>query len=154
MDGWIQDLWLVAIVDDVPDDAVSRWWNLKEATPLDDLLDAAPGVRLGTILTTSAEPEPGSPTRRVFDLMYLRGTLPEEFDHNARASYVLPLLDAGLRSALLAAFAPQPDDHRLAEAAPVSELAEFLDSHEGARLAPHPRTEAVRALPGAREPSG
>ncbi|HEY0699555.1 MAG TPA: hypothetical protein VGD43_17295 [Micromonospora sp.] len=144
MDGWIQDLWLVAIVEDVPDDDVRRWWNCKETDFLDDLAESAPGFCLGTILTPLEGPEPGSPTRRVFDLMFLRGTCPEEFDQDASASYVLPLLDADLRSALLAAFSPQPDDHPLMEAAPLSELAEFLDRHKGARLTTHSRTESVR----------
>ncbi|MEU6076718.1 hypothetical protein [Micromonospora sp. NPDC047074] len=144
MDVWIQDLWLAAIREEVPDDEVGRWWNSHEADSMDDLVRAAPALRLGTILTTSQEPEPGGATRRVFDLMFLRGTLPQEFEPDATASYVLPLLDAGLRAALLAAFAPRPGDHPLAEAAPLGELAGFLDSHAGARLAPHPRTAAVR----------
>lgn len=28
--GWLQDLWLAAIYDDVPDDEVRRWWNSKK----------------------------------------------------------------------------------------------------------------------------
>ncbi|MER7441557.1 hypothetical protein [Micromonospora avicenniae] len=154
MDGWAQDLWLVAIVEDVPDDEVRRWWNCKETDFLDDLVEVAPGFRLGTILITAHDPEPGSPTRRVSDLMFLRGTCPEEFNQDASAPYVLPLLDAELRSALLAAFSPQPEDHPLAEAAPLGELAEFLDGHEGARLTTDSRTEAVRVSLGAEWPNG
>ncbi|MGC4836990.1 hypothetical protein ACLQ3D_21070 [Micromonospora vinacea] len=144
MDGWIEELWLVAIVEDVPDDEVRRWWNSKETEFLDGLAESAPGFRLGTILTTVDEPQLGSPTRRVFDLMFLRGTCPEDFHPDATAPYVLPLLDADLRSALLAAFSPRADDHPLMEAAPLSGLTGFLDKHEGARLTTQSRTEAVR----------
>ncbi|MEV5209649.1 hypothetical protein AB0K35_19450 [Micromonospora sp. NPDC053740] len=144
MDGWIEDLWLVAIVEDVPDDEVRRWWNSTETEFLDVRVESAPGFRLGTILTTVDEPQLGSPTRRVFDLMFLRGTCPEGFHPDAAAPYVLPLLDADLRSALLAAFSPQADDHPLMEAAPLSGLTGFLDAHEGTRLTTHSRTEAVR----------
>lgn len=144
MDGWIEELWLVAIVEDVPEDEVRRWWNSKETEFLDGLAESAPGFRLGTILTTVDEPQLGSPTRRVFDLMFLRGTCPEDFHPDATAPYVLPLLDADLRSALLAAFPPRADDHPLMEAAPLSGLTGFLDTHEGARLTTQSRTEAVR----------
>ncbi|WP_112671673.1 hypothetical protein [Micromonospora saelicesensis] len=144
MDGWIEELWLVAIVEEVPDDEVRRWWNSKETEFLDRLAESAPGFRLGTILTTVDEPQLGSPARRVFDLMFLRGTCPEDFHPEPSAPYVLPLLDAELRSALLAAFSPQADDHPLMAAAPLSGLTDFLDKHGGARLTTHTPTEAVR----------
>ncbi|MEV7228654.1 hypothetical protein AB0M79_16760 [Polymorphospora sp. NPDC051019] len=144
MDGWVQDLWLVAIVDDVPDDEVRRWWNGHETPILDDLAETAPGVRLGTILTTFEVTEPDGPARRVFDLMFLRGTCPEEFDRSTSAPYVLPVLDDELRAALLAAFSSRPEDPVLAEVTPSDDLTEFLDRHQGARLATHSRAEAVR----------
>ncbi|MER7589621.1 hypothetical protein ABTW72_19010 [Micromonospora sp. NPDC127501] len=143
MDGWIEELWLIAIVEDVPDDEVRRWWNSKETDFLDGLAESAPTFRLGTILTTVGEPQLGSPTRRVFDLMFLRSTYPEDFHPDPSAPYVLPLLDADLRSALLAAFSPQADDHPLMEAAPLTGLTDFLDKHGGARLTTHSPTEAV-----------
>ncbi|MGC4864107.1 hypothetical protein ACLQ3B_01570 [Micromonospora sp. DT53] len=144
MEGWIEELWLVAIVEEVPDDEVRRWWNGKETEFLDRLAESAPGFRLGTILTTVDEPQLGSPTRRVFDLMFLRGTCPEDFHADPSAPYVLPLLDADLHSALPAAFLPQPGDHPLTEAAPIGGLIEFLDRHKGARLTTHSPTEAAR----------
>ncbi|WP_430496820.1 hypothetical protein ACQRWP_19940 [Micromonospora trifolii] len=140
----IEELWLVAIVEEVPDDEVRRWWNSKETELLDRLAASAPGFRLGTILTTGDEPQLGSPTRRVFDLMFLRGTCPENFHPDSSTPYVLPLLDADLRSAVLAAFSPQADDHPLMTAAPLSGLTEFLDKHRGTRLTTHSPTEAVR----------
>ncbi|SCG65280.1 hypothetical protein [Micromonospora inositola] len=142
--GWLQDLWLVAIYDDVPDDEVRRWWNCKETDLLGVLVDLAPGLRLGTIVT--ADGDPPSATQRVSSLMFLRGTCPEEFEPDAREPYVMPLLDAGLRAALLATFAPRPDDHPLMAAAPVDALAAFLDEHDGARLLTHTPTEAVEVL--------
>ncbi|MET8835288.1 hypothetical protein ABZV78_15410 [Micromonospora sp. NPDC004540] len=144
--GWLQDLWLVAIYDDVPDDEVRRWWNCKETDVLDVLVDVAPGFRLGSIVT--ADGDPPSPTQRVSSLMFLHGTCPEDFEPDAQASYVMPLLDAGLRAALLAAFAPRLGDHPLMTAEPVDTLAAFLDEHHGARLLTHTPTEAVEVLLG------
>ncbi|MEW2142552.1 hypothetical protein AB0869_07010 [Micromonospora vinacea] len=152
MDGWIEDLWLIAIVEDVPDDEVRRWWNSKETELLDGLAESAPGFRLGTILTTVDEPQLGSPARRVFDLMFLRGTCPEDLHQDASAPYVLPLLDADLRSALLAAFCPQANDHPLIAATSIGGLAEFLDRHRGARLTTHSPTEAVRVSASGESP--
>ena len=144
--GWLQDLWLVAIHGDVPDDEVRRWWNCKETDILDALVDSAPGFRLGPIVT--ADGDPPSPTQRVSSLMFLRGTCPEDFEPDAQASYVMPLLDAGLRAALLAALAPRPGDHPLMAAETVDRLAAFLDEHQGARLLTHTPTEAVEVLLG------
>ena len=93
----------------------------------------------------TADGDPPGPTQRVSSLMFLRGTCPEEFEPDARESYVMPLLDAGLRAALLAAFAPRPGDHPLMAAEPVDALAAFLDEHDGARLLRTP-TEAVDVL--------
>ncbi|MGW5667189.1 hypothetical protein [Micromonospora sp. NPDC003776] len=146
MRGWLQDLRLVAIYEDVPDDEVRRWWNCNETGVLDALIDAAPGFRLGPIVT--ADGDPPSPTQRVSSLMFLRGTCPEEFEPDVRAPYVMPLLDAGLRAALLAAFTPRTGDHPLMAAEPVDALAAFLDEHHGARLLTHTPTEAVEVLLG------
>jgi hypothetical protein len=129
----VQDLWLRALSDyDLPPGDVRRWWNLKETQVLDTLLDRAPRLRLGTLLVTS-EPQPAGPTRRVFQLLYLRGTLPDESEGEP---YVLPLLNDRLKAELLAAFAPQQGDHPGMTAVSVEILSAFLDQHRGARLAP------------------
>lgn len=131
----MEDLWLVAIFDDVPDDEVRRWWNSKDTPILDRFVATAPRLRLGTIGTAGEDPEPASPTRRLFELLFLRGTCPEDFGGDGSVPYVLPCLNADLRFALLAAFSPQSHDCSLMEAAPLSALSDFLDKHEGARLA-------------------
>ena len=126
VDGWLHDLWLVVISDAVPDEDVRRWWNCKDTEVLDDLVEAAPKFRLGTIVVTAEDAEPPSPTRRVSDLLFFRGTYPE---------YVLPLLDDDLQADLIKAFAAQPGDHPVMEAAPLANFAAFLGRHKGKRVA-------------------
>jgi hypothetical protein len=58
-------------------------------------------IRLGTVLTTGAEPEPPSPTRRKCKLLTWLGT-------GHHGEYLLPLLDAELDEALLEAYAADP----------------------------------------------
>ncbi|MEU9740220.1 hypothetical protein AB0E12_13650 [Micromonospora chersina] len=152
--GWLQDLWLVAIYDDVPEDEVRRWWNSKETDVLDVLVDLAPGIRLGPIVT--ADGDPPSPTQRVSSLMFLRGTCPEDFEPDAQASYVMPLLDAGLRAALVAAFAPRPGDRPLLAAEPVDALAAFLDdtTERGCSRTHPPRRSRCCSVPTSGDRAG
>jgi hypothetical protein len=107
--GYAEDLWLVALHDTVADDEVRRWWNSKETTLLDELIEVAPRVHLGTVIVlaegTAEDPEPSGPARRVFNMLFLRGTCPEDFD---------PCMDE----------------------APIHELRMFLGRHEGARVLP------------------
>ncbi|WP_203756420.1 hypothetical protein [Actinoplanes cyaneus] len=139
----MEDLWLVAIFDEVPDDEVRRWWNSKDTPLLDRLVASAPRFRLGTIVTAAEDHEPASPTRRVFDLLFLRGTCPEDFGEESAAEYVLPRLDLRLQLALLTAFSPHSDDLPMMEAAPLSALSDFLNEYEGARLATYSPTDAT-----------
>lgn len=103
---YLQDDWLVAIRQGVPADEVRRWWNLKETDLLDRIVEVAPAVRLGLSATAFADPEPTSPARRVFELLFLRGTLPEHFSEVEVDPWVLPLLDDELEAAILDAFQP------------------------------------------------
>jgi hypothetical protein len=147
MDGWLEDSWLVAIYEAVPAEDVRRWWNSKDTEVLDDLIAAAPGFRLGTTVTTGVDPEPPGPVRRVHDLLVLRGTLPGDFRPNPPAPYVLPVLDDELHAAILGAFAPRSADHAVMEAAPVADLAGFLDKHPGAQLSTRTATEEPALVP-------
>ena len=77
-------MWLAAFSDDVSADEVRRHWNVQETPELDAVIDSAPKFRLGR----TQAPEPGNedsrgPVGRVFDLLWLRGTMP---------SYTMPLL--------------------------------------------------------------
>ena len=105
---WLEDSWLVAIVEAVPADEVRRWWNVKDTELLDHIVETAPAVHLGAVatcvdVTCDCRIEPPSPARRVFELLVLRGTCPEEFTVDETDPYVMPLLDEELRTALLAA---------------------------------------------------
>jgi hypothetical protein len=78
-------LWLAA-TDVVPDTAqVRSWWNLKESDALDAVLQLAPKSVVGPLFWDPNDLQGSGPARRVFDLLWLRGTTPD---------YVLPILDA------------------------------------------------------------
>lgn len=72
---------LVVVDPEVPGDEARRWRNCKQTPLLDDLVAAAPRLRLGTI-DDHFDDAPG-PARRVFSLLFLRGTTPQ---------YVAPVL--------------------------------------------------------------
>jgi hypothetical protein len=140
MRGYREDLWLVVLHDTVADDEARRWWNAKESPLLDQLVDVAPRVRLGAVIVLGEggpqDPDPSGPARRVFDVLFLRGTCPEDFEPDSRSPYVIPLLNAELRGALLAAFAQQPQDHPRMDSTPLHEFRAFLEQHDGARVLP------------------
>jgi hypothetical protein len=120
------EMWLAAFSDGASADEVRRHWNVDEAPALDALIDAAPKFRLGR----TRVPEPGNedsrgPVGRVFDLLWLRGTVP---------SYTMPLLTPTLENELLQAFLPRPGDPRL-DVADVEAFAFFLKTHRGHALA-------------------
>lgn len=137
----LEDSWLVAIQQCVPADDVRRWWNSKETDVLDEIVEQAPAVRLGLIATGGHDPEPASPARRVLELLFLRGTLPEEFAAQEVDPYVMPLLDDELEAALLSAFQPRADDQPLLEAGDREQLAAFVRQHKGSRVLTTPRGE-------------
>ncbi|MEN3537428.1 hypothetical protein AAH991_20110 [Microbispora sp. ZYX-F-249] len=111
---------LVAIDREVPDDEIRRWWNWKETPLLDDLVAAAPRLRLGRVLDKHGD-VPG-PARRVSSLLFLRGTTPQ---------YVVPRLDDELIGELLAAYQGRDDDGPGTQQADPAEVAAFLATHHG-----------------------
>jgi hypothetical protein len=113
---------LVVIDSEVPGDEARRWWNCKETPLLDDLVAAAPWLRLGKTLDDHFDDVPG-PARRVFSLLFLRGTTPE---------YVVPRLDDELISEILAAYQGRDGDAPGTHRADLAEVAAFLAAHRGA----------------------
>jgi hypothetical protein len=112
---------LVAIDCEVPADEIRRWWNSKETLVLDDLVAAAPRLRLGRVLDRHYDDVPG-PARRVFSLLFLRGTTPR---------YVIPRLDDELIGEILAAYQRRDDDGSGTQRASLAEVAAFLGTHGG-----------------------
>ena len=106
----------------VPGDEARRWWNCKETPLLDDLVAAAPRLRLGKAIDDHFDDVPG-PARRVFSLLFLRGTTPD---------YVVPCLDDVLISEILAAYQGRDDDAPGTQRATLAEVAAFLAAHRGA----------------------
>ncbi|MFF4126865.1 hypothetical protein [Microbispora rosea] len=115
------DVSLVVIDREVPDDEIRRWWNCKETPLLYDLVAAAPRLRLGTVLNKYGD-VPG-PARRVFSLLFLRGTTPR---------YVVPRLDDELIGEIVAAYQGRDDDGPGTQQADLAEVAAFLATHRGA----------------------
>ncbi|NUR70781.1 MAG: hypothetical protein HOU81_08155 [Hamadaea sp.] len=122
-----------------------RWWNLKETDLLDRIVEVAPAVRLGLTATAFADPEPTSPARRVFELLFLRGTLPEQFSEVEVDPWVLPLLDDELEAAILDAFQARTDDPPTPESGDRGQLAAFLAEHKGSQVLISPRGEGGEA---------
>ena len=115
------DISLVVIDREVPDDEIRRWWNCKETPLLDNLVAAAPRLRLGRVLDKHGD-VPG-PARRVSSLLFLRGTTPQ---------YVAPRLDDELIGEILAAYQERDDDGPGTQQADLAEVAAFLGTHHGA----------------------
>ncbi len=116
------DVSLVVIDSEVPDDEIRRWWNCKETPLLYDLVATAPRLRLGRVLDKDGDDVPG-PARRVFSLLFLRGTTPR---------YVVPRLDDELIGEILAAYQGRDDDAPGTQQADLAEVAAFLATHRGA----------------------
>lgn len=112
---------LVAIDCEVPVDEIRRWWNSKETPVLDDLVAVAPRLRLGRALERHGDDVPG-PARRVFSLLFLRGTTPR---------YVVPRLDDEFIGEILAAYQRQDEDGSGTQRANPAEVAIFLETHRG-----------------------
>jgi hypothetical protein len=132
---------LVAIYQHVPADEVRRWWNCKDTDLLDEIVETAPAVRLGTIATAARDPEPASPARRVFELIFLRGTCPQDFTARMTDPYVLPLLDRELAAAILDAFNPRSGDREVLDVGDREQIEAFLDEHVAA-----PRDDVPRRI--------
>lgn len=113
---------LVIVDSEVPDDEVRRWWNSKDTPVLDNLVAAAPRLLLGTTLDDDFDFVPG-PAYRVFGLLFLRGTTPE---------YVVPRLDDELISEVVAAYQGRDGDAPGTQRADLAEVAAFLAAHRGA----------------------
>jgi hypothetical protein len=123
-DGW-SILWLTA-TDAVIDPAdVRAWWNLKDTDDLDKILREAPKCLIGPNFWDSNDLEGSGPARRVFDLLYLRGTTPD---------YVFPTLDEELVAAILAALTPRALDQ--VEGTTAREIGPFLTDHLGWHIVP------------------
>jgi hypothetical protein len=119
-------MWLAAISGDVTADEVRRHWNVHETPALDALIEGAPKFRLGrTQMSEPGNEDSRGAVGRVFDLLYLRGTIP---------SYTMPLLTPALEKELLQAFLPRTGDPPF-EVADVEALAFFLETHRGFLLA-------------------
>lgn len=112
---------LVAVNREVLDDEIRRWWNCKETPLLDDLVAVAPRLRLGRVLDRHGADVPG-PARRVFSLLFLRGTTPH---------YVVPQLGDELIGEILAAYQRRDDDGCGTQRVDLAEVAAFLAAHRG-----------------------
>ncbi len=118
------EMWLLATSEEVPEDEARKYWNAKDSV-VDDLLDRTPRFWLGeTEVEVPGNRDRRGPVGRVFDLLGLRGTIPD---------WQLPKLDAALETKLLQAFAARPTDPPFKTADPAS-FARFLAENRGRYL--------------------
>lgn len=120
------EVWLVVIDSEIPGDEARRWWNCKETPLLDDLVAAAPRLRLGKVIDDQFDDVPG-PARRVFSLVFLRGTM-----RGTTPEYGVARLDDELISEILAAYQGRDGDAPGTHRADLAEVAAFLADHRGA----------------------
>jgi hypothetical protein len=116
-------LWLAAIPQPLPEADARVYWNLKDPTPaLTEALAGAAYLYVGSWQEThlSEHPQSGrSPAVRLFDWLFLRGTIDE---------YQAPVLDPQMRDELNALYRPRPDDLP-SESVADHELESFLAGH-------------------------
>ncbi|MEU2268260.1 hypothetical protein ABZ568_18005 [Streptomyces olindensis] len=98
-------LWLAAIPQPLAEPDARVYWNLKDPTSaLTEALAGAAYLYVGSWQEThvSERPQSGrSPAVRLFDLLFLRGTID---------GYQAPVLDPRLRDELSALYRPRPGD--------------------------------------------
>ncbi|MEV5102602.1 hypothetical protein ACFQ7G_05110 [Streptomyces massasporeus] len=123
-------LWLAAMPRPLPVADARVYWNLKDPTPaLTDALAGATYFYVGSWQEAhrSERPQSGrSPAVRLFDWLYLRGTID---------GYQAPALDPRLRDELTALHRPRPDDLP-SESVSAHELENFLTGHMSWHLLP------------------
>jgi hypothetical protein len=118
------EVWLFATSEAVPQDEARRYWNNKESL-VPDLRDRSAQFWLGeTEVEIPGNRDKRGPVGRVFDLLSLRGGLPE---------WHLPKVDPALESELLQAFAPRKSDSLFKTADPAS-FERFLSENRGRYL--------------------
>jgi hypothetical protein len=124
------EVWLVVIDSEIPGDEARRWWNCKETPLLDDLVAAAPRLRLGKVIDDQFDDVPG-PARRVFSLVFLRGTMRGTM-RGTTPEYGVARLDDELISEILAAYQGRDGDAPGTHRADLAEVGAFLADHRGA----------------------
>jgi hypothetical protein len=118
------EVWLHATSEEVPEDEARRYWNNKESI-VPDLRDRTAQFWLGeTQVEIPGNRDKRGPVGRVYDLVSLRGGLPD---------WHLPKLDPGLETELLAAFSARTTDAPFKTADPTS-FARFLAANPGRYL--------------------
>lgn len=114
---------MIALDKAPQEEEVRAFWNAKENTVLDHVTD---GQRLWlgrTRAITPEEPRSPGPAGRVFDVIFLRGTLPD---------YSAPLVTDELVAGILAAFTSEVDP--TLPSTDAGRLEVFLNHHAGAYL--------------------
>ena len=118
------EVWLHATPEEVPEDEARRYWNNKESI-VPDLRDPSAQFWLGeTEVEIPGNRDERGPVGRVYDLLSLRGGLPD---------WHLPQLDPALETELRAAFTSRATDAPFKTADPTS-FARFLAANRGRYL--------------------
>jgi hypothetical protein len=122
--GWWSECWLAATTEEIDPEEVRSHWNANEAPTIDSLRDRAPMVELGPLYADATDLLDTGPARRVFDLLFLRGTTPD---------YVLPVVGDALISEIVGASHSQAHDRVTSPTTP-NEVEAFLSEHRGWHL--------------------
>jgi hypothetical protein len=85
---WWSACWLAATIEDVDPLEIRSHWNANEAPRIFALRDSAPRIELGPLYAGATDNLGVGPARRIFELLFLRGTTPE---------YALPVATDAVR---------------------------------------------------------
>jgi hypothetical protein len=122
--GLWSSLSLAAVRGTFNPEEIRDYWNSRDAPNLHPAKASAPSIVLGLLYAYTPDRYDVGPARRVFDALYLAGTLP---------FYNLPVATDEFKRQLVAAYTPRSGDV-LPPATHHRTLSSFLESHRGAYL--------------------
>lgn len=126
---WWSDYWLAVTTEEVKPAEIRAKWKANEAPTMDRLEETAPQIEVGPLYADEPDHLDFGPARRIFDLLFLRGTTPE---------YVLPIVSDALIAEIMTAGRPRPDD-QVGSASTPDAIEAFLTEHKGWSLLPFER---------------
>jgi hypothetical protein len=125
MDWW-SDYWLAAATQEISAEEIRSFWNGDEAPSLLALIEGAPEIEVGPLYADESDGFDAGPARRIFNILFLRGTTPD---------YVLPIVSDSLIAEIRRAAVPAGDD-QVSSATTPDAIEAFLTGHEGWSLVP------------------
>jgi hypothetical protein len=126
---WWSDYWLAVTTEKINPEEIRSYWNSNDAPALLSGRERAPQIEIGPLYAEEPDGFDVGPARRIFNVLFLRGTTPE---------YVLPVVNEGLIAEIMTAALPRGDD-QVDPASSPNAIETFLTEHKGWNLVPFER---------------